>query len=196
MNDSLAITIADRAAGVVVLHGAEAVPLGLALTARIGVRGPVWVVDGGNRFDALWVADYLARLGLAPEPVLARIRVSRAFTCHQMAERVLSLPAEGAAEPLVMLEWLDTFYDENVPLAEARRLLNGMWPALRRRSRACPVVLVVRPPRSERVAERERFYDACLRLADRRVETSPRLTSSRKSTGLPLSWKTGEGAGG
>jgi hypothetical protein len=172
LDDSLAVIMANRPAGMIALHGPEAVPLALALTARMAMRGPVWVVDGGNRFDALWVADFLARRGAAPEPVLSRIRVSRAFTCHQMAERVLSLPAEGETEPLVMLYWLDTFYDENVPLAEARRLLNGMWPVLLRRSRAAPVVLVVRPPRSERVAERARFYSVCLQLSGQRVEAS------------------------
>jgi hypothetical protein len=170
MDDSLAIMMAQRPAGIVAVHGPDAVPMALALAARAGAHGPLWVIDGGNRFDALWVADYLARMGIAPEPALARIRVSRAFTCHQMAERVLSLPAEGQADPLLMLDWLDTFYDENVPLAEARRLLNRIWPVLRRRSCTAPVVLVVRRPRSERVAERGRFYHVCLELAGQCVE--------------------------
>ncbi len=84
-----------------------------------------------------------------------------------MAERVLSLPAEAA--PLVILHLLDTFYDENVPITEARRLLNALWPVLRRRSRNVPVALTVHPPRSERVADRESFYAGILRRADRRV---------------------------
>ncbi|MBN1440314.1 MAG: hypothetical protein JW929_12980 [Anaerolineales bacterium] len=154
-------------AGLAALYGPDSVPLALALTAQIALRRPVWVIDGGNRFDALWLAEYAARLGQPPEPVLDRIHISRAFTCHQMAERILSLPAEAA--PLVILHLLDTFYDENVPITEARRLLNALWPVLRRRSREVPVAVTLRPPRSERVADREGFYSGILRRADRRV---------------------------
>lgn len=166
--------------GLIALYGPQAVPLALALTAQIGLRRPVWVLDGGNRFDALWVSDYLARHGMPPEPVLARIHVSRAFTCHQMAERMLSLPdgGPGRSAPLVVLHLLETFYDENVALAEARRLLQSVWPVIRRRSLAAPVVLTLRPPRSERVAERGRFYRELLRRADRRLGPAPAVAAA------------------
>lgn len=168
MENERALDVSQQTpAGLAALYGPDSVPLALALTAQIALRRPVWVIDGGNRFDALWLAEYAARGGQAPEPVLARINVSRAFTCHQMAERILSLPAEAA--PLVILHLLDTFYDENVPITEARRLLNALWPVLRRRSRGVPVALTVHPPRSERVADRECFYAGILRRADRRV---------------------------
>jgi hypothetical protein len=172
-------------AGLAALYGPDAVPLALALTAQIALQRPVWVVDGGNRFDALWVAEYIARSGKPPEAILARIHVSRAFTCHQMAERILSLPAPGPeagageAAPLVVLHLLDTFYDENVPLAEARRLLGALWPFLRRRSRSAPVALTLHPPRSERVADRAHFYSEILHRADRRV--GPDLPSASPS---------------
>jgi hypothetical protein len=170
-------------AGLAALYGPDAVPLALALCAQIALQRPVWVVDGGNRFDALWVAEYIARGGRAPEPVLARIHISRAFTCHQMAERILSLPAEAA--PLVVLHLLDTFYDENVPLAEARRLLGALWPVLRRRSRSAPVALTLLPPRSERVADRASFYSEILRRADRRVGPEQDLPPAPPAS-LPL----------
>ncbi len=182
-------------AGLAALYGPDAVPLALALTAQIALQRPVWVVDGGNRFDALWVAEYIASGGKPPEAILARIHVSRAFTCHQMAERILSLPdpgpdpgseaGAGEATPLVVLHLLDTFYDENVPLAEARRLLGALWPVLRRRSRSAPVAITLHPPRSERVADRAHFYSEILRRADRRV--GPELEPpSASPASLPL----------
>jgi hypothetical protein len=177
MEDGHALDIPQPAqAGLAALYGPNSVPLALALTAQIALQRTVWVIDGGNRFDALWLAEYIARAGRAPEPVLARINVSRAFTCHQMAERILSLPVPGSdagAAPLVVLHLLETFYDENVPITEARRLLNALWPALRRRSRSVPVAITLRPPHSERVADRESFYTGILRRADRRVGPEP-----------------------
>jgi len=181
MENERALDASQQApAGLAALYGPDSVPLALALTAQIALQRPVWVIDGGNRFDALWLAEYVARSGRAPEPVLARINISRAFTCHQMAERILSLPTPGsdpgpeagageAIAPLVILHLLDTFYDENVPITEARRLLNALWPVLRRRSRSVPVAITLRPPRSERVADREGFYSGILQRADRRV---------------------------
>ena len=179
-------------AGLAALYGPDAVPLALALTAQIALRRPVWVIDGGNRFDALWLAEYIARAGQAPEPVLDRINISRAFTCHQMAERILSLPVEAA--PLVILHLLDTFYDENVPITEARRLLNALWPTLRRRSRSVPVALTVHPPRSERIADRESFYAGILRRADRRVgpeQEEPALPLPPALPGFDVYGRTG-----
>ncbi|MBN2083787.1 MAG: hypothetical protein JW748_01085 [Anaerolineales bacterium] len=184
MDNERALDVSQQApAGLAALYGPDSVPLALALTAQIALRRPVWVIDGGNRFDALWLAEYVARSGQAPEPVLARINISRAFTCHQMAERILSLPAEAA--PLVILHLLDTFYDENVPITEARRLLNALWPVLRRRSRNVPVALTVHPPRSERVADRESFYDGILRRADRRVGPEQEAAAPPPPTALP-----------
>jgi hypothetical protein len=189
-------------AGLAALYGPDAVPLALALTAQIALQRPVWVVDGGNRFDALWVAEYIASSGKPPEVILARIHISRAFTCHQMAERILTLPSPGPeagsdpgseagagagageAAPLVVLQLLDTFYDENVPLAEARRLLGALWSALRRRSRSAPVAITLHPPRSARVADRAHFYSEILRRADRRV--GPELEAENPRDGLAL----------
>src|SRR4030067_3686677 len=87
------------AVGLVALHGTALMPVALATIAGLAAqRGPVWVVDGGNSFDALWVARFLASStpgGPAPHLALARIHVSRAFSCHQLAERLLTLPVAG-----------------------------------------------------------------------------------------------------
>jgi len=192
MENERALDASQQApAGLAALYGPDSVPLALALTAQIALRRPVWVIDGGNRFDALWLAEYAASGGHAPEPVLARINISRAFTCHQMAERILSLPAEAA--PLVILHLLDTFYDENVPITEARRLLNALWPVLRRRSRSVPVALTLRPPHSERVADREGFYSGILRRADRRVGPEPISSPPAALSLLPEQSEEGKG---
>src|SRR3989304_495026 len=96
--ESEAVTPLPLAAvGLVALHGTALMPVGWATIARLAAqRGPVWVVDGGNCFDALWVARFLASStpgGPAPHLALARIHVSRAFTCHQLTERLLTRPA-------------------------------------------------------------------------------------------------------
>ncbi|HLC33392.1 MAG TPA: hypothetical protein VJJ70_00150 [Anaerolineales bacterium] len=185
--ESEAVTPLPLAAvGLVALHGTALMPVALATIARLAAqRGPVWVVDGGNCFDALWVARFLASStpgGPAPHLALARIHVSRAFTCHQLTERLLTLPA--SASPLVILGLLDTFYDENVPYEETRRLLNCIWPVVRDRSRAAPVLVTLAAPRETEAAGRRAFFETFLRLADHTLGPAPE--AQRPSPQLPL----------
>jgi hypothetical protein len=118
----------------------------LALAARLARRGPLQVIDGGNRFNAYHVARLLRGLsgdGLAA--ALGRIYVARAFTCYQIAA-LLEQTIPGAV-PLLVIDLLDTFYDQSVPLFERRRLLGGCVERLRLLSQGTVVVASLRPPR-------------------------------------------------
>jgi hypothetical protein len=57
----------------------------LALTAHLARRGPLRVLDGGNRFNVYRVARFLRpQSGADLSGALERIQVARAFTCYQM----------------------------------------------------------------------------------------------------------------
>jgi len=98
------------------------------------------VVDGGNRFDPYEISRAARALGGDGAAALSRVRVSRAFTCHQM-EALLSrrlpeaLPRFGARFVLV-LGLPETFADADVPYAEACRVFRGCVGSLRRLARA------------------------------------------------------------
>jgi hypothetical protein len=80
---------------------------------------------------------------------LARITLARAFTCYQMLTLLSETPAIPN-QPTLALDLLATFYDENVPAAEALRLLERCLADLRRLSAQAPVVVCARPPRPGR----------------------------------------------
>ncbi len=115
----------------------------LALAAR-GQR--LRLFDGGNRFDGYFVARVARRLGVHPGAALGRLRLSRAFTCFQLAELIENAPA--APEPLIVLDLLATFYDESVPLRESEHLLETTLAHLRRLAAAGPVLVGACEPRS------------------------------------------------
>ena len=118
----------------------------LTITARLAQRGALRVMDGGNRFNAYKVARMLRRLGVeALDQALARVHVARAFTCYQMV--TLLEQAAPQAAPTLVIDMLNTFYDESVPLGERRRLLESCLGHLRRISAQAAVVVSVRPPR-------------------------------------------------
>ncbi len=119
----------------------------LAMLTVVAVRDQaVRVFDGGNRFDGYFVARMARGLSTHPYAVLERIRLSRAFTCFQLAQLIESSPANP--EPLFVLDLLTTFYDESVPLRDAERLLVGALAHLKRLAAAGPVIVGAREPRN------------------------------------------------
>lgn len=119
----------------------------LAMLTVVAVRGrEVRVFDGGNRFDGYFVARTARRLSSHPYAVLERIRLSRAFTCFQLAELIERSPASAA--PLFVLDFLSTFYDESVPLRDTERLLVQTLAHLKRLAAGGPVIVGAREPRN------------------------------------------------
>jgi hypothetical protein len=95
----------------------------------------VVAVDGANRFDPYEISKAARARGGDGREALSRIRVSRAFTCHQM-EALLSrrLPGELSrfdARLALVLGLPETFADADVAYAEACRVFRNCLSALR-----------------------------------------------------------------
>ena len=110
------------------------------------------VIDAGNWFNAYTVATRLRQLAnrsiqTSITPFLQRIQVARAFTCFQVA----ALLQEAAAQttpvsgPVLVLDILGTFHDENVGYAERLRLLRSCLPTLGILRQGGPVLVSARP---------------------------------------------------
>ena len=122
----------------------------LGLAARLALRAPLRVLDGGNCFNAYVVAQILrpalpqARQQMQEmEAALERIRVARAFTCYQMVTLLDETPATPVAT--LVLDLLATFRDETVPLAERQRLLEHCLERLKNLAAAAPLIVSVSP---------------------------------------------------
>ncbi|HLC04650.1 MAG TPA: hypothetical protein VJK02_16570 [Anaerolineales bacterium] len=119
----------------------------LAAATTLASRGqPLRIFDGGNRFDGYFVARLARRLSTDPQTTLTHIRLSRAFTCFQMAELIENTPAD--LQPLFLLDLLATFYDESVPLRDTERLLATTIAHLKRLASTGPVIVGAREPQS------------------------------------------------
>ena len=171
----------------------------LDLVARLVFRGSVRVVDGNNRFDAHYCSRLIARnlhAGLGREvqgkslaDLLGRIYIARAFTCYQMLTLLGEIPAgnQPGNPPTLVMDFLATFYDENVSVGEARRLLDVCLAHLRRLGRYAPVLVSTRPAPSEQLTcSRDVLLEALMAVADRtwRLE-APSPSVSQLSLPLP-----------
>jgi len=112
------------------------------VTARLALQGPLYVVDGGNTFQAYPLARYLRRQTQDVAGMMSRVLLSRVFTCYQMA--ALSTEGTFAPYPLLMLDFLATFYDQGVRVSDRRRLLRLCLQRLDQLSRCAPVLVWVR----------------------------------------------------
>lgn len=112
------------------------------MIARLALQGPLYVLDGGNTFQAYPLARSLRRETADIAGVMQRVLLSRAFTCYQM--EALCTGEAFAAHPILVLDFLATFYDQGVRAAERRRLLRACLRRLDALSRRTPVAIWVR----------------------------------------------------
>lgn len=123
---------------------------GLALRAMAVplLRGEAVVaVDGANRFDPYEISRAARAKGGDGKEALSRIRVSRAFTCHQM-EALLSRRLPEAlsrfdARLALVLGLPETFADADVPYAEACRVFRNCLSSLRKLARGGTRIVLV-----------------------------------------------------
>jgi len=111
--------------------------------AELALRGPLTVLDGGNRFQAYRVAHLIRRQTPDVRTAADRLFIQRAFTCYQMLALLESTPARP--QPYLLLDMLATFYDDHVPTREASRLLDACLTQLERLRRTAPVAITLAP---------------------------------------------------
>jgi len=147
----------------------------LRIAGALAERGPLTVLDGGNSFNV----QVVSRAVRGREEVLDRIRVARAFTCHQMVSLLVSTPVQQS--PILVLDLLSTFFDENVPLAERQYLLDSCIQRLNALSADRPLAVSVHPARVQ-TADGES-------LMTRLTEAAPHALTSEPEMAAPAPWR-------
>lgn len=116
----------------------------LDLAARLSLRGPLYMLDCGNRSNMYRVARELRGLTGDPAGMLKNIRLSRAFTCFQVYALLEKLVPE-AGVPVLVVDLLSTFMDESVQAAESALIFSRTLDCIERTSRVAPVVVSAKP---------------------------------------------------
>ncbi len=126
----------------------------------------VYAIDGDNSFRSYQISRYARELGLNPRDALRNVQVARAFTCYQTADLISRLRQNTAidAAGIVCLGLLWMFYDEDVTIADARRLLRTVVQDLKELAQTFPILITVRPPPRKTIGRiefvNELFYHA------------------------------------
>lgn len=147
----------------------------LGVAGYLAERGPLIVLDGGNSFNV----HVVSRVVRGRAEILEGIRVARAFTCHQMLSLLASPPPPRV--PVLVLDLLMTFFDENVPLPERRYLLDSCIDRLNGLSADRPLVVSVHPSKVL-TADGEG-------LLDRLKDAAPQVLTSEPEPAMPAPWR-------
>ena len=113
--------------------------------AHLALVSPVTVLDGGgSSIDPLYIARLLRRQVPAYLPLLERVQIARAFTCHELVT-LLESEASGQA-PVVILDFLSLLDDENLSTIERQTVFLRLVRRLVVLDQNQPVLLWARPP--------------------------------------------------
>jgi hypothetical protein len=116
----------------------------MTLIAELGLRGAVTILDGGNRYRPYQVATFLRRKTVDISSAANRLFSRRAFTCYEMNTLLGSTPSLN--HPCLILDLLNSFYDDHVSIHEADRLLKSCLGQIQRLAISGPVVVTLAPP--------------------------------------------------
>lgn len=116
----------------------------IELIAGLALGGPLTILDGGNCFPAYRLLRAVRARTTNLPAVMQRVFVRRAFTCHQMLAMLEGTPS--LPQPTILLNLLSTFYDEQIPERETRRLLESCLRQVERLAQNAPVLVTVTPP--------------------------------------------------
>jgi hypothetical protein len=145
-----------------------------ALAAELALRGPLTILDSGNRVAPYQITHRLRQRTTDIASAAKRIFIRRAFTCYQMVALLENTPA--LTQPYLVLDLLASFYDDNVRFGEAQRLLGLCLKEIERLVEKAPVVIALAPPL---VAERASLIEQVCARATRviTIETPMPLIS-------------------
>ena len=146
----------------------------LCVRAVAELDSDVVFVDGGNSVDPHGIVRAAKRVGLRRLDVLPRIRVARAFTCHQMATLLIDRLDEAVSESgarLVVLSCLpELFLDEDVPYGEAHQLFLRSLRRIREVTEEHGTITVATNAGLAKLHRRRGIRRAVYEMADRAVK--------------------------
>jgi hypothetical protein len=114
----------------------------LVAMAHLAAGNSLIVLDCGRQFDS----SIVARAAHGRPEIIDRIKVQRAFICYEAVKLLERTPA--GKTPILVLDFLSTFYDENVKMHTRKFLLESSLGHFQRLSQAAGLAVTIHPPAS------------------------------------------------
>ena len=132
------------------------------LIARLILQGPLFVVAGSEWLPAFELTRIVRKNTLKVKQTLNRLQTARTSTCYRLFDSLANLQPNG--EHVLVLDFLHTFYDNDIPLPVRFLKLRQCCQELKRLAFYRPVVVLTQ---GNPVEDCEDFFPILCSVADK-----------------------------
>ena len=138
------------------------------LIASLILSGPLFVVSASEWFPSHVLSRTIRRRSIHVKDHTGQLQLARASTCFRLLDILSNIPV--AREPILILDFLHTFYDSDVPLRTRFLQLRKCCQHLKRCSSSRIVIVLTREMPTE---DYQNFSPILRAVADRAVYLEP-----------------------
>jgi len=138
------------------------------LIANLILNGPLFVVSGDEWLPAFALPRIIRGQITGIREIMSRLHSVRASTCYRLFDSLANIPSKG--EPILIMDFLHTFYDDDIPLSIRLFRLRECCRELKRLAFYRPVIVMTQEMEGE---EYERFIPALLPVTDKIFTLEP-----------------------
>jgi hypothetical protein len=147
------------------------------LIAAFVLKGPLFVVSGDEWMPSFLLPSIIRERTTDVKEILARLGVARVSTCYRLYDSLAHIPSQG--EPILVMDFLHTFYDDDIPLRTRLFRLRECCRELKRLAFYRSVIVMVQ---EEEVDDYEKFIPALRPIADMTIFFEPESERSKQPT--------------
>jgi len=161
---NLTIDVTEKRGLVLILTRDRARKSKTDLIANLILNGPLFVVSGDEWLPSFVLPRMVRGHTTGVREILNRLRTARASTCYRLFDSLANTVSRG--EPILVMDFLHTFYDADIPLQVRLFKLRECCRELRRLAFYRPVIVMTQEMEGE---DYEKFAPALQSVADRTV---------------------------
>jgi len=132
------------------------------LIANLILNGPLFVISASEWLPAYELTRMIRKRTLEVRETLNSLYTVRASTCYRLWDSLANIPSNG--EPILVIDFLHTFYDPDIPLRVRFFKLRECCRQLKRLALYRPVIVMTQEMQTE---DYDKFLPALRSVADR-----------------------------
>ena len=138
------------------------------LIASLILRGPLFVVSGDEWLPAYDLPRMIRGRTTEIKEILGRLYTARVSTCYRLLDSLAGISLKG--EPVLILDFLHTFYDSDIPLRTRLFKLRECCRELKRLAFYRPVIIMTQERETD---DYEKFIPALYSITDKTLTLDP-----------------------
>jgi len=172
MNDiiKLTIDITEKRGLALILTQDRARRSKTDLIANLILNGPLFIISGDEWLPGFLLPRIIRGRTTEIKAIMDRLRTVRASTCYRLWDSLANIPLQG--EPVLVMDFLHTFYDGDIPLHVRLFRLRECCRELKRLAFYRPVIVMAQEREAE---DYEKFTPALFTITDKTFTLEPEL---------------------